>query len=405
MSPMRTRFLMASLLLACGGCQRESDPYSVDLLPSLIPELPAVTDLRSVDLSGGPEERWELVPKDTLGGVGINREDTTVLFDRISDVRFLKGDRIAVSNAGMSEVLVFDDGSPAPAVTLGRPGDGPDEFSLIDAVRECGADGYYVMDTSKMRMKVFDTSGGLRDEYRVFGYHPNQPPWLWDCSDERVLSMQWGDGDPRVGPIGRFRIPVPLALAGPDGQVETSLGWVMGPERYRFENRGTGPAPLGAVVGIAMRARTVYVAEGPGLRVDAFSLEGEHLWTLSGEVEPVVAQGAAYVEAQRPAEQTADQRREFNARWLDWDFPEFLPFFRGFLVDDVGRIWMERYPNADDEVVHWFVLDPEGGFQARVHVPANTTLKHVAGGRAAAIITGPLDVERVVLFDIVKGEA
>lgn len=172
-----------------------------------------------------------------------------------------------------------------------------------------------------MRMKVFNPDGSFRDEHRLFGYNPDQPWWRWRCADDHVLTMQWGDGDPRVGEIGRFRKQVPLALSGPDGRVVTALGRILGPERYRFENRGTGPAPLGAVTGLAIRDGIVYVAEGPEIRVDAFSFDGDRLWTVRAAAERRPVDRNAYIESQRPDGMTDAEERAFNARWRDWDFP------------------------------------------------------------------------------------
>jgi hypothetical protein len=337
----------------------------------------------------------------TIGNTESSAGETAEVFDRITDVQVLGDGRIAVANSGGYRVSIFDS-EGGFELSLGGEGDGPGEFRLLSRIRECGRDrdGYHVMDDSKMRIKVFNVDGSFRDEHRVWGYNPNQPPWRWDCADDHVLTMQWGDGDPRVGEVGRFRIPVPIALSGPDGRMTKALGWILGPERYRFENRGTGPAPLGVVTGLAIRHGTVYVAEGPLIRVDAFSFGGDHLWTMKATSERRPVDRTTFIESQRSPTMTDEEERAFNARWRDWDFPEHLPAFRGFLVDDGGRMWIEEFPAPGDVSITWLVVDPNGTWRAAVRVPRNVELKDVEQGKAAGVMRDTLEVESAVVFAI-----
>jgi hypothetical protein len=144
----------------------------------------------------------------------------------------------------------------------------------------------------------------------------------------------------------------------------------------------------------------VYVAEGPELRVDAFSFAGDHLWAVQASVEPRPVDRNAYIESQRPGQMTEAERRAFDAGWRDWDLPGLLPAFRGFLVDDEGSMWIERYPRPGDGTTDWWVIEPEGTWRATVEVAGNVELHDVAGGRAAGVRRGALDVESVVVFEI-----
>lgn len=390
--------LAVPLLIACPGDQ---EPYAVDLLPGLIGHPLPGDRLLDVDLNGGPSERWVLEQALVIGSPATEGSEGggDDFFQVITDVQLLSDGRIAVLDPGASSVALYDEDGVLDAV-LGGEGDGPGEFRYPEGVRECGQDGIHVVDGATMRMKVFDTDASFRHEYRLFGYNPNQPFWSWDCADGRVLTMQWGDGDPRIGEVGRFRKRVPLALSGPDGRVTNALGSILGPERYRFENRGTGPAPVGAVTGLAIHDGIVYVAEGPEIRVDAFSVDGDHLWTVRAAAGRRPVDRGAFVESQRPDQMTDAERRAFNARWRDWDFPDLLPAFRGFLVDDEGLMWIERYPSPGDRTTTWWVIDAEGTWRATAEVPGHVELMDVEGGRVAGVMRGDLDVERAVVFDV-----
>ncbi len=396
---MRGTMLRPTILIAVAlaGCAADDPPFARDGLAQLIPDTSHRT--AEIDLSAGPQETWVLDHLLTVGTSEESQRASTARFERIADVQLFADGRIGVVDAGALQVSVYDDRGVLSAV-LGRSGDGPGEFSLLSRVRQCGQGEFNIVDDAKMLMKVFGADGSFRTEHRLFGYNPNQPPWTWDCAGSQVLTMQWGDGDPRVGDIGRFRMQVPLALSGPDGRVSTVLGSILGPERYRFQNRGTGPAPLGAVTGLAMDEEAVYVAEGPLLRIDAFSFDGRHLWTIQATPERRRVDQEAYIESQKPTRMGANEERAFNARWRDWDFPEYLPEFRGLLVDDDGLLWVERFPEPEDSTTMWRVFGSDGSWRASVEVPENVELKDVTLGKAAGVLVDELGVQSAIVLEI-----
>jgi hypothetical protein len=398
---MRIRSSLAFYIVICVACgAADADRYAVDRLPELLGDTSSRGPYIEVDIASGPMAEWTLAETLAIGSSADGEDEGQAdFFQVITDVQLLSDGRIAVLDPSAASVRIYRDDGALDAV-LGREGDGPGEFRFPENVRECVQGEYHALEGSNNRLKVFAADGSFQREFRLFGHNPNGPLWSWDCADGVTLTMQWGDGDNRVGEIGRFRKQVPLAVSGPDGQVIETLGRILGPERYRYENRGTGPAPLGAVTGLAIHDGTIYVAEGPAIRVDLFSLSGNHLRSLAADLPPRPADPAAYVRSQRSADMTAEETRAFNARWRDWDFPEMLPDFRVFIVDDDGSMWIERYPIPGDQTTTWWVVDPEGSWRATVEVPGNVVLLDVAEGRAAGVRRGELDVESAVVFEI-----
>jgi hypothetical protein len=100
--------------------------------------------------------------------------------------------------------------------------------------------------------------------------------------------------------------------------------------------------------------------------------------------------------------------------------PDSVPAVSAALLDDDGRIWVERFqPHRDfDEFLQassggghhwnqesvWHVLAPDGVPLARVRLPPATRLRAVRADRVVVVTRDELDVESVRVFAIDKGE-
>ena len=284
---------------------------------------------------------------------------------------------------------------------LGRQGEGPGEFLVMMRVRQCDGEGIFIQEEAKSIMNIFEVDGQFREQFRLFTHNPNRPPYSWDCSDGRFATLGWGSLVNR--PPGPFRPAVAVAVAGADGQLIRTLGWILGPGQYANPRGGGGPEPLGVAIGFALSGDRLFISGGPEFRLDAIRLDGTREWTLSSSILGDRVDRDAYLGSIRPDDATEDEMRTFEARWLDRELPTHLPALRGLLVDAVGNIWIEQYPAPyRDDDVRWFVVSPDGEWLAQVFVHAGMEVKSIGTDHLLGILTDDLGVQRVARFDLTK---
>jgi hypothetical protein len=103
-------------------------------------------------------ETWTLGSEPLLQIGVVSGEDPYQLDDVTSATRLDDG-RIVVANNGSKEIRFYDvDGNFIDAV--GREGDAPGEYRILDRVRMAGADTLLVFDTNQPRISVLDPATG-----------------------------------------------------------------------------------------------------------------------------------------------------------------------------------------------------------------------------------------------------
>lgn len=96
---------------------------------------------------------------------------------------------------------------------------------------------------------------------------------------------------------------------------------------------------------------------------------------------------------------SANDRRVI-AEWVDESpLAEHVPAFRRITADQLGRVWVERWPDADAETT-WDVFDAVGRAVAAVRIPLTLRLEGAGDGWIVGVWTDPLGVERVRLYDL-----
>lgn len=342
-----------------------------------------------------PPQTWSLDtdPLLVLGGHGVADEDQE--FSEVFDARMVADSVIAVTDFGLLQVRTFNRRGELLA-RLGAPGEGPGEFRSFTRIRRCDGEDLYVLDMATSVMKVFDIEGSFVREFRLFGHNPNRPPYVWDCTQELFLTMGWGDIEFRG--VGPFRPLVPLAVSGESGELMSTVGWVLGPERYWFDGGGGGSRPLGAQTGLAIRGEWIFVAEGPDYRIHRLTLDGDVDWVLVRPSERIGVDSESYVASRRPEDMSGEEARRFETRWREHEFPEFLPAIREMMIDRGGDLWVESYPALDAQEATWSVYSLEGRWIADVAIPAALQVTDIGEDYVLGIREDTLDVPEVALF-------
>ena len=106
----------------------------------------------------GPIQEWPVDAR-PLVSIGVVQGDPHYEFDDVTSVARLPDGRIAVANNGSGEVRFFGpDGSFIRAV--GRAGDGPEEYRILDRIRVVGNDTILVLDTYQRRKSMTSARPG-----------------------------------------------------------------------------------------------------------------------------------------------------------------------------------------------------------------------------------------------------
>jgi len=137
--------------------------------------------------------------------------------------------------------------------------------------------------------------------------------------------------------------------------------------------------------------------------IHAFTIDGEHLWRLERDRVGIgTVERDAFLASIRPDSMTDDERRRFEARWRTREIPRTTPEYRGFLIDDQARLWIETHPVPGADSVTWSVVDPSGAWLAVLRVPADLRVESIRDERITGVLHGQLDVQRAAVFDIMK---
>ena len=86
----------------------------------------------------------------------------------------------------------------------------------------------------------------------------------------------------------------------------------------------------------------------------------------------------------------------------DMPLPETMPAYMGFLVDDIGNLWVREYTRSS-EPQSWVVFDPEGRFLGHVDMPTEDGWPtHIGADFVLGTWNDEMDVEYVKVYELIK---
>ncbi len=365
---------------------------------------------------------WEVREVVRLGAVDGPPE---MSFGRVAALEVDPEGRVYVLDAQVPIVRVFD-GEGAYVGDLGGPGEGPGEFQRPGGLLLDEGGRLWVVDWGLMRYTAFDVEavpegGGAtgsdvpaatyRREFSAgFGGPWNvasdedgriyEPTTIWGPSGELervIFALATADG--RMVPMDTLALgPAPERPEWPVHQVSTQGGVVIAgglvPVPFVPRERFL-PSPGGGVwAGRTDRPRFV-----------KRSIAGDTLEVRDREAAPRPVTRAAIDAVMSELRHRFDDSVDADLA----DIPDRLPHWEDFVVDDRGRLWVERFRvpgegSGSEAEGEWEVYGEDGEFLGAVRLPIRSTpAPRFFGGRIIGVTQDELGVPFVVVLEVGEG--
>jgi hypothetical protein len=348
--------------------------------------------------------------------------------DRVLGPVRLSDGRLALANAGSSEVRIYD-AKGALLKSSGRAGSGPGEYQNLVGIWAGPADSVMVSDVLVRRLSVLDhegtfgrslTLGAVSEGFTTIGGQFDfAVPLGWMADGSIVgLSQTFALNAVREG---TFRDTVSVILYGPDGTTRDTVGRFPGPEMEQISMTMAGrsmsapmPVPLGRQFVALARGDRVYVSVNNAWEIEVRGPDGGITRLIRAAEKPATIT-ADDIAASRKAllEQMEAQpmmrnvpepiKKQLTARVDQAKYPATFAFFAGLLGDADGNLWAEQVSSGADKIQRFAVIDSTGRFLGRVSMPANFRVSWIGTEAVYGVWKDADDVEHVRAYPLRKG--
>lgn len=393
-------FILALSLAAC-----DAGPN-----PSSGPQVRDSAGVHIVENSGprwpdGRDWRLSVAPLLDIGAVDADPEYQ--LFQVAGALRLSDG-RIVVANSGSSELRFFDaDGTFLAA--SGREGGGPGEFEDLLWLERLAGDSIMAYDWRQRRVSIFDPHGRF---VRSFDLH-----FIIQAGGFPTLVAPLGDGSLLVSLEQTFvgerraglRRDTTLYLrCDTQGAVLDTIGRFPGGESFSFmegESWIGGGVPFGALAQAAVQGAGFYYGSSDSYEIGYHAADGtlQRIVRLDRANLPVTADDIERFKQQSLARARDEPRRQIRQRmFARMPWPETMPAYDEFKVDEEGNLWVAEYRRPGDDQPRWQVFDRDGALLGLVGTPPRFAIHQIGPNYVLGRWRDALDVEHVLLYELVK---
>jgi hypothetical protein len=341
------------------------------------------------------------VAPEPLAVAGETPGDTLHEFHQVTTPFALPDGRFVVPLTGMGVVRVFS-GRGRFVESLGRPGQGPGEFSRIGSAWPRG-DTVEVFDSRNRRVTRFLPDGSVR----TVPLEPGAPA-------EVAVPGPFGDGWAVTGIVridreGRDRMAL-HHFAG-TGEHLGELAPVEGYVRYTFPGGGS-PIPLSPRAQYAVHGDRLFLGQTLEPALQVINTAGEVVDRIAWDPESVLdPQQAQRLVADSADLQWVGEEAAHRARIREAPLPANVPAYATLLVDSKGFLWIRPW----DPLIHatdvggltrvgpggtWRILSPEGEDLGTVEVPPELEPSWIGPDRVVGIRRDAYDVESVRVHEL-----
>ena len=363
---------------------------------------------------------WTIDPETAfvLGGsenLSTLADDSAQLIWEVVGLARLADGRVAVLSSENQQLLLFEPSGELSRI-IGRPGEGPGEFTRPEKLQYLPPDTLVVWDYHMTSIDYFDTAGTLLKE-RTVDYARLREHDLWGegfrfpLSDGSFVSVRRGR-KPETEPVWSDCSPRRswgMRHLGGNEFGETEELTLPAGEFVRVDSAyGTHSFACAKVIAARRDPPSIYVSRGDRNEIHQFSPDGVLLRIIRRTTDPL------------PVTAKARRAREerITRSWAERDRPppeaqlemirsvEVLPAIAGLMVDAEGYLWVTEYSDSETWLAdQWSVFSPEGRWLGVVTDPG---MPASAGwiDRDLFLVVGrdQFDVERVEGYRIRREE-
>ncbi len=340
--------------------------------------------------------------------VGVRDGDEAYEFSRVTDVTVLTDGRIAVADAGIGQIRLFDrDGAYLNA--FGALGEGPGEFNSIRSITVRG-DVLTVFDDRLQRLSRFWLDGRLLDSTPL--------------SDGTVRGGRRIDDVLAVG--DRFvAIEATGFPAGAPGEISRDTIHAFDVDPIERSRRSLVAVPGTRIQHLSMRGRSVS-RPSPLAPRPTWDASDEKLYIAPGEYFEVIVLGGpdgSLRRIRRKAPLTATEESDI-ARWRSLllggsppeqrsgagdvletlVFPHFLPAYSVVRAGAEGDVWAGRFVSPGVEPPEeWDAYDSAGQYLGQVSTPRGLVVLEIGKNYIVGLWRDAFGVEYVQVHDLDRG--
>jgi hypothetical protein len=389
----RCAVLVAVVGAACGRAPGTDGTLARDSAGTVIVENGAL----------GPEAVWQVGDTPVLDIGSLDGAAEYQLF-RVSSALRLRDGRIAVANAGTSEIRLYDSAGRFIR-SFGRAGEGPGEFRGMSAAWAVAGESLYVADRRLNRIEVFDTAGRF---VRSAPFHAEAAGAVLQAygvfNDGTLLVATSAVFGPTPVEPGVARDSSVYFRFSRQGELLDTLGTYPDFERFiKVQDNGftvTG-APFARQGLRAVCGDGFYYGSSDRFEIRYYGADGSlrRLIRRAHRNLSVTPEDIDRYRAQRLDGQRSDSDRRAVERLLaDLPFPATMPAYASIRCDDEGNLWVQEYRRPGDDEIRWSVFDPEGRLRGWVRTPDKLAVTHIATDFVLGVWRDDVDVEHVRLY-------
>jgi len=373
------------------------------MLASVVRDSAGVAIVDNVMPGASDPVGWTLGPEPAVSIGSVGGDDRYQFFQVEAAVRMADG-RIAVANRGTSEIRLYDD-SGTYLEAWGAEGEGPGEFTNLNALSSWVGDSLMAWDRGLRRASFFDGDGNLGRTLSFAAFEGVDRPELIAVLGDGSMAVS---GPASLGELSTqlLRPPRDFRRAGPDGAILGVLGTFPGAERFLEVNLPVSvnvtSYPFGRETLVAAWGAHVLISPTDRYTLDVYDTAGSLTRSVRTDApaSPLTEQHMAAVVESRVAEASPEQAPGIRQTYAAMPLVETLPAFSDVVVDALDYLWVRSYRPPPEAPGPWVVFDPSGRVLGSLETPAGLELFEIGADYVLGRYTDDLDVEYVQLWTL-----
>jgi hypothetical protein len=394
--------LLLILFPACGGDRTAADLPSATVRDS--------SGIRIVEnhWSETPVPGWALAPEPDLV-IGRLSGEPAYEFTRVSGASRLSDGRVAVMDGAVSELRIYGpDG--VHVRTLGRKGNGPEEFASPSLAGRLPGDTLLVFDTDRRWLAFVHPEGGFGRSFTL-GEEAGDFVSQLGLLGEDAMAFGGGMFFSSEGgfPEGRTRPNSTYGTVRLDGSPGMSLGRIPAAEMWGQAVEGGFTAlrlPFGKLTVAAAGPDRFFLGTNESWDILVFDAEGRlvsRIRTDRAPEEVTEALRQAYIEVRLADADDEADRTAIRARYRDIPFGETLPHYELLRADATGHLWVRDPTLPGEDAGRYAVFDPAGRLLGTMTLPPRVFPLEIGEDYLLGRTEDELGVQTIVLYALSRG--